>query len=78
MENPIKELCSQLEERGLKGRVVAARRLPDLKDEIEGRQAQGLFDEGFPRKDRIGCYATDFRQGRIRTERGDELWTDAR
>jgi epoxyqueuosine reductase len=47
MKRVIERLYSELEERGLKGRVVSIRRLKDLRDEIEGRHAQGLLDEGF-------------------------------
>ena len=50
MKNVIERLYSQLEERGLKGRVVSIRRLRDLQDEIKGRHAQGAFDEEFYRE----------------------------
>jgi epoxyqueuosine reductase len=47
MSSIIERLHSGLQEHGLKGRVVSIRRLRDLQDEIEGRHAQGLFDEEF-------------------------------
>jgi epoxyqueuosine reductase len=47
MEERIERLVSQLEQRGLRGRVVAIDRLRDLEQDIVGRHAQGLFDEDF-------------------------------
>lgn len=47
MHNAMEELYAQLDQRGLKGRVVSIERLQDLKEDIEGRHAQGLFDERF-------------------------------
>jgi len=41
------ELFSQLEERGYKGRIVSTQHLGELREEIEGRYRQGLFDEAF-------------------------------
>lgn len=43
----IENLYSQLEERGLKGRVVPIRHLQDLQSVIEDRHTQGSFDEDF-------------------------------
>jgi epoxyqueuosine reductase len=50
MEEVIERLYSQLEQRGLKGRVVSIQRLQDLKQDIEGRHAQDFFDEDFYRE----------------------------
>lgn len=47
MERVIEQLYSVLQEQGFKGRVVSIRRLHDLKNEIESRHAQGLFDDVF-------------------------------
>jgi len=40
-------LISQLENQGFKARIVSIQRLHDLKEEIESRYRQGLFDEQF-------------------------------
>lgn len=50
MEEVIERLYSQLEQHGLKGRVVSIQRLQDLKQDIEGRHAQDIFDEDFYRE----------------------------
>lgn len=47
MEDTVEELCTQLEKRGSKGRVVSIRRVRELQEEIEGRHARGSFDEDF-------------------------------
>ncbi len=47
MKRVVDRIYSKLEERGLKGRVVSVQRLKDLQSEIEGRHAQGFFDEEF-------------------------------
>ncbi|MCP4548599.1 MAG: hypothetical protein GY835_19255 [bacterium] len=47
MNRIIEGLYCKLKERDLKGRAVSIQRLEDLKDEIEGRHVQGLFDENF-------------------------------
>ncbi len=43
----MKELFSQLAERGYNGRIVSIQHLRDLQEEIKGRYKQGLFDEEF-------------------------------
>lgn len=43
------ELISQLEERGYQGRIVSIDHVGELRQEIEGRREQGLFDEEFYR-----------------------------
>ncbi|MCP4679156.1 MAG: hypothetical protein GY854_27420 [Deltaproteobacteria bacterium] len=45
MKELIESLYSELEGRGLKGRVVSIRRLRDLRDSIEGRHTQSHIDE---------------------------------
>jgi epoxyqueuosine reductase len=50
MKASIEKLYTQLEERGLEGRVVSVRRIHDLKRDIEDRYAQGVFDEEFYRE----------------------------
>ena len=50
METVIDRLYAQLEERGLRARVVSIRRLPELQEEIHGRHAQGLLDGEFYRE----------------------------
>jgi len=50
MEDAVEKLCTKLEKRGLKGRIVSIRRVGDLQDEIEGRHARGSFDEDFYRE----------------------------
>jgi len=47
MERVIEQFYSILEERGSRGRVVSIQHLHDLRDEIESRHTQGLFDEEF-------------------------------
>ena len=47
METVITELYAQLEERGLRGRVVPIGHLRDLQAEIEGRRGRGEFDSEF-------------------------------
>jgi len=47
MAGSIQTINSRLEEHGLKGRVVPIQRLQEVQNEIEGRHAQGLFDEEF-------------------------------
>jgi len=44
------ELFSQLEEQGYRGRIVSIDHLDELREEIEGRHEQGLFDEEFYQK----------------------------
>jgi len=43
----MKELFSQLAERGYNGRIVSIQHLSDLQEGIEGRYRQGLFDDEF-------------------------------
>lgn len=45
MNSAVENLYSQLEKQNLKGRVVSIQHLNDLREEIEGRHNQGLFDE---------------------------------
>lgn len=47
MKQIAEELLLHLAERGYQGRVVSAKRLHDLQEEIEGRHRQSLFDKGF-------------------------------
>lgn len=47
MDSVVERLYSQLEQQGFKGRVVSIQHVRDLQHEIEGRHAQGLFDEEF-------------------------------
>ena len=47
MKRVIEQFYSVLAERGFKGGVVSIRHLHDLRNEIEGRYTQGLFDEAF-------------------------------
>lgn len=44
-----RELLSQLKERGYRGQIVSLKHLAELREEIEGRYRQGLFDEKFYR-----------------------------
>jgi epoxyqueuosine reductase len=50
MDSQIEKLIAQLERRGLKGKVVSIRRLPEVRDEILGRRSNGQFDETFYRE----------------------------
>ena len=45
MEQPTEKLFLDLAQRGYKGRIVSVKHLQDLKEEIEGHHAKGLFDE---------------------------------
>jgi len=47
MENAVKHLFFQLNERGYQGRVVPIHHLQDLREEIEGRHEQGLLNDEF-------------------------------
>jgi epoxyqueuosine reductase len=48
MEIPmLAELRQRLEEQGYKGGVLPARHLPDLREDIEARHRDGLFDQEF-------------------------------
>lgn len=47
MTEIVERLYTQLEERGLKGRVVSMRRLHELEGDIEARHAERAFDEDF-------------------------------
>jgi epoxyqueuosine reductase len=50
-----KELLLQLAERGCRGRIVSVEHIRELKEEIEGRYAQGLLDREFYRE-RLGHF----------------------
>jgi len=50
MDKRIEVLYAQLESRGWKGRAASVRRLPELQEDILGRQAQGQFDDAFYRE----------------------------
>jgi epoxyqueuosine reductase len=43
----VEELFLYLAERGYQGRIVSIQHLPELKEDIEGRRRQGLFDKEF-------------------------------
>lgn len=45
MKQPTEKLFLDLAQRGYKGRIVSVNHLQDLKEEIEGHRAKGLFDE---------------------------------
>jgi epoxyqueuosine reductase len=45
-----REFLARLKERGYEGRIVSARHIPDLKEEIEKQHRLGLFDEEFYRE----------------------------
>jgi epoxyqueuosine reductase len=47
MEDAVKHVFFQLNERGYQGHVVPIRHLQDLREEIEGRHAQGLLNDEF-------------------------------
>ena len=47
MEDAVKHLFLQLNERGYQGRVVPTHHLQDLREEIEGRHEQGLLNDEF-------------------------------
>jgi len=46
----VDQLYAQLEQQGLKGRVVSIRHLHELEQDIKGRQSQNLFDSNFYRE----------------------------
>ena len=50
MNESIEKLYVQLESRGFKGRVVSIRHLPELEEDISGRNTQGQFDDAFYRE----------------------------
>lgn len=54
MEGTAGRLLQELESRRYQGRIVAVEHVRDLRQEIEGRHAQGLLDEEFYRE----CLAT--------------------
>jgi epoxyqueuosine reductase len=47
MENSIERLYNQMENLGLKARVVSIRHLPELQEELVDRNARGQFDREF-------------------------------